>query len=365
MAKTKRYAEIDMAKGIGILLVILGHIQYIGGGLRNFIVSFHIPLFFIVAGMLIRINQDEKKPLSVNVVKKCRSVLKPYLIFSAAFILAQTVAWKLGGTITLDLIKENIFLTLILFGMSVIWFLGALFAGELTFFLLFKLIKRKFVPVAVCVMLVISCYLNRQLTWYVYFHREDAHISYLRYFCQDFIRIGMTVFLIAVGFYARKLYEKMHMHPLRSFIAGVVGIAITVYISIINGGVDLHFLVLNNEILYFIGAICGSLGVISLCIGLLPVAHLLPFKVIGFYGRHSIIVMLTHVDTYLMYLSTIFVMHFFPDDTVYDGNVLFCICIFCLVCTAEAVIIFLINRYIPWIVGSAGRKDHGRDKKVL
>lgn len=348
--------EIDLAKGVGILLVILGHIQYISGGFRHFIVSFHIPLFFIIAGMLIRVKRDEKKPLSVNIARKTGSVLRPYLIFSVIFIIAQTVAWKLGGTITADMIKENIFLTVILYGMSVLWFLGALFVGESVFFLLFKIMKRKLVPFVVCAGLVVSCLLNRLLQYYCAWHSCDALISYIRYFCQDFIRIGMIVFFIAVGFYAWRLYEKMHVHPVKALLAGTALIAVTVYISIINGGVDLHFLVLNNEFLYFTGAICGSLGVIFLCMAMLPIAHLAPFKVLAFYGKNSLIVMMTHVDTYLMYMSTIFVMHFFPKDVVYDGNFLFCLAIFALVSASEVIIIFFIRRYIPWVIGRPERK---------
>ena len=47
---SKRDVTIDIVKAIGILLMILGHcpgITHIG---RNFIFSFHMPLFFIFSG---------------------------------------------------------------------------------------------------------------------------------------------------------------------------------------------------------------------------------------------------------------------------------------------------------------------------
>ena len=42
-----RVGWIDVAKGIAIVLVIIGHTVQFGGGTRNFIFSFHMPLFFL------------------------------------------------------------------------------------------------------------------------------------------------------------------------------------------------------------------------------------------------------------------------------------------------------------------------------
>ncbi len=44
--RKQRIAYLDVARGIGILLVILGHIAPTGTPLRMAIYSFHIPLFF-------------------------------------------------------------------------------------------------------------------------------------------------------------------------------------------------------------------------------------------------------------------------------------------------------------------------------
>ena len=139
----ERYVELDLAKGVGILFVIMGHIQYISDNFRNFIVAFHIPLFFIIAGMLICIHEEDKKSLAKTVMKKGRSILQPYFIFSLIFIIAQYEAYRIGSSITLELVKQNIYLTLIFYGMSVIWFLGALFAGEMAFLVVIKSFKKK------------------------------------------------------------------------------------------------------------------------------------------------------------------------------------------------------------------------------
>ena len=51
MKVSERYTWIDCIKGIGIFLVVLGHIykdNYIG----QWIYSFHMPLFFMLSGYL-------------------------------------------------------------------------------------------------------------------------------------------------------------------------------------------------------------------------------------------------------------------------------------------------------------------------
>jgi fucose 4-O-acetylase-like acetyltransferase len=55
-ATAMRNAGIDAAKGIGILLVVLGHSRLApaDGALHRVIFSFHMPLFFVLAGVFLR-----------------------------------------------------------------------------------------------------------------------------------------------------------------------------------------------------------------------------------------------------------------------------------------------------------------------
>ena len=321
----ERYAELDLAKGAGILLVITGHIQYISEDFRNFIVAFHIPLFFIIAGMLIHIQEEDKKSLAKTVMKKSRSILQPYFIFSLIFIVAQYIAYRIGSSITLELVKQNIYLTVISFGMSVLWFLGALFIGEMTFLAVIKSCKKKWTPMILFIWMILSCFANRCLKNYNGIYGERP---YLNYFYMMIIRIGIIAFFIGVGFYFWEIREKIRIVPWLAGLTGVLCLAATVVISRINGGVDLHFLILHHEVLYFAGAILGSMGIVGIAYGLKKFVKFPLLKVLEFYGKNSLIVMMTHVDTYLMYVSTIFVMHFNKDILDYNGNVKFCIELF-------------------------------------
>lgn len=52
--KKKRILWLDIAKAIAIFAMIEGHTAPYGGALRNFIYSFHMPLFFIATGFTTR-----------------------------------------------------------------------------------------------------------------------------------------------------------------------------------------------------------------------------------------------------------------------------------------------------------------------
>ena len=73
----KRSPEVDVAKGIGIVLVVLAHCC--GGTLpSNVINSFHMPLFFCLSGLfLFRKNESFRDFIN----KKAKSLLFPCLIF--------------------------------------------------------------------------------------------------------------------------------------------------------------------------------------------------------------------------------------------------------------------------------------------
>lgn len=70
----KRLDAFDILKGIGILLMIVGHSTGSLASLRNFIFSFHMPLFFLVAGYFFR-----PLPVWTGIRKNFRRLYVPYL----------------------------------------------------------------------------------------------------------------------------------------------------------------------------------------------------------------------------------------------------------------------------------------------
>lgn len=74
---SQRDITIDIAKGIGIFLVVLGHVP-IPMWLATPIYIFHMPLFFFLSGMFFHLNEDRK----MGLYKKIRTLIIPYFFFA-------------------------------------------------------------------------------------------------------------------------------------------------------------------------------------------------------------------------------------------------------------------------------------------
>lgn len=75
----QRLHYADVMKGIGIILVLMGHIQKVGG-LGDWIYAFHMPLFIFISGMFFHDRQGFFK-------RKAKSLLVPYLSFALLFFM--------------------------------------------------------------------------------------------------------------------------------------------------------------------------------------------------------------------------------------------------------------------------------------
>ena len=95
--------EIDIAKGLAIVLVVLGHSfpdaeigwTLIGKDsfarfLIRWLYSFHMPLFFLFGGFLL-IPRLSKTDVKTNLVKRLRRLLIPFFFFSMIYIGLKTV----------------------------------------------------------------------------------------------------------------------------------------------------------------------------------------------------------------------------------------------------------------------------------
>lgn len=76
---------IDVAKGIGILLVVFAHI--FEGTATDFIYLFHMPLFFYLSGSTFSFSKN-----SFDIVKRIRTLIIPYAFFS---VISFFYWWKI------------------------------------------------------------------------------------------------------------------------------------------------------------------------------------------------------------------------------------------------------------------------------
>jgi len=118
-------------RGLAILLVVLGHsIGIITEPLNRFILSFHMPVFFFVSGLVLNCRQitGEMLPFKLFLIKKAKSILTLWIVLFALNIFFDIVAEH--EVFTIDLFLNNLFN----------WFLIVLFYVVILFYILEKTI---------------------------------------------------------------------------------------------------------------------------------------------------------------------------------------------------------------------------------
>lgn len=132
----KRIKWIDSAKGISIILMIIGHCLLVDNFFRNFIFSFHIPLFFILSGYNLR-EINSFREFGDSLLKDFKKLFVPSLFI---IIVCNIVKFSNFGLLY---ILKNIFISIlwsngvgtVLFGSFVpisgaFWFLACLFVSK-------------------------------------------------------------------------------------------------------------------------------------------------------------------------------------------------------------------------------------------
>ncbi len=103
--KSNRLKHLDIARGICIFFVVLGHA--IIPGIRNnnkileyiykYIYSFHMPVFFIISGIIFENNVYKYKDKLLFLKKKAKLLLVPYFTFSVITYIGVEICLKLNG----------------------------------------------------------------------------------------------------------------------------------------------------------------------------------------------------------------------------------------------------------------------------
>ena len=137
---SKRIGYLDIARGIGILLVVLGHndFEVISVFARQIIYSFHIPLFFFLSGYFI----DTSVPFFDFFKKRFNGVLKPFF-FTLFLIYFTSISFeKMGFNTAITRIVKALYGTGHYIDWVQLWFLPHLFAVSLYAFLFITLVSK-------------------------------------------------------------------------------------------------------------------------------------------------------------------------------------------------------------------------------
>lgn len=370
--KNKRISYFDLAKGIGIILVVLGHMENIDAGLRTWISSFHMPLFFMISGMLMAAKREQEGNTVDVYIKKAKGILIPYMWFSIIYVPIDIMNLYIHH-IDEHTFVQNILDSCTFAGISVMWFLPALFIAEIVAVYIIRKISEVKTKLDSRILTFFAGVLTMAIAYAAWtFIRPyyDAYsYSYILGTLLGFIRVILRGLVMSThvinGFITFSIIKEVEEKYLSakgneqkailslkgySIALGVILLVINMGLCMKNGAVDNHFLTLNNALLYYICATLGSYAIIFISKGLDSI------KPVDYLGRNSLIIMATHLQCYLLYAGILVAIAIDAYVTraksyVYMFNSVLFTMLF------ELIVIVVINKFFPFIIGKGSIKD--------
>lgn len=280
--KIKRIEWIDMAKGYGIILVLIGHVDmpYI----TKYIYAFHIPLFYFLSGCVYNANNEFKSFF----VKKLRKMIIPYFCLCIPMIFSESYYGNFG-IISVNGIIYEIICFLKQERHTTLWFLSVLIILD---FITYPLIKYKFKhrTIIVIVASIFGLLLWRtgisSLVWNI-----DAVLIVLPFFY--------------AGFKSKNILNRHFVIPIKYIIISLVLLtlitfAITDLNSLLSGTrLDIYNSTLGNNWLGYLSAFTGIFACIVF-------SKLFSNKVIRYLGQNSLLYFAWHQSIIFPALSYLY-----------------------------------------------------------
>ena len=334
LTQRKRVSWIDIAKGIGILLVILGHYKPTPRWMTVVLYSFHMPLFFILSGIMFN---PEKYPRFIDFLKqRLKTMLVPYFILSFIAVLITDVFFYTDGLIRASFGQH---ILSIILGYRLhkyyysMWFITALFLAELLTYIILKRIKKTNQQLWIVIALNIVGFLLPRV---------------IKGFFWSLDLVPMVTSFVLFGFITKDCYIKMNNLRIKQKILGIVassfitvGLAYLNYIEI-GKNVDMYAGRYGNYFYYLIPSIAGS------CMVIIFSQLLNKERLLEYFGRNSLIIYAFQNNIFIPYASMIIKMTG-TRGALRHGLVLL------LVLLMAVVMVEFINRCIPFAIGRSKR----------
>lgn len=238
----KRIEYLDLAKGIGILLVVWAHAKAPG---TPYIYEMHMPFFFIISGLL----YNAAKPLGPYIKSKVLSLYIPFIFWNCIFYTTKSL---MHGVPIRAIITTNVKILLTLdkdgqfFGAT--WFLGALFVTSVVYKIIDVCLKdskyKPFIMVAIFSAIGIFGFVVTL----------DFMLS----------RVCVLSMFFSFGVFVKHFKEQLKV------IDGIILAIISAIIFLIIGrynynGVNMGMNQYRSPVLFCIGAVAASYTLLYLC----------------------------------------------------------------------------------------------------
>lgn len=322
---------MDIAKGIGICLVILGHNE---NPLTNYIYSFHMPLFFLLAGIF----HSSKSEYSIFLKNKTKALLVPYFSFSIILFLFWMVIGRKFGEATIKNTPISHSLFGILIGRSIdgisstewgpsLWFLPCIFLTANLFYFIGKLSKKYIVLINILFIglnIILSRVLTIDLPW------------------------SLPIVSIALPFYSFGYLFKDKIQEKKIDSKYLLGTLLLFILSVLthktNGKIEMSENEYNNILLFLLAGVSGSLFLINI-VKLIPSEK---FKWMSFLGVNTLILLAFHAKA-MTIIKLIWVL--ILKQELVEGTLPLSIFYSLIQVLLLLPLIVIINRWMPFTLG--------------
>lgn len=334
----KRDLTIDILKGIGIVLVVLGHT--LSSNLTTMIYLFHMPLFFFVSGMSSYYSYNNRISFKEYFIKKGKTILTPYFIFSLIiFLYWFIIERKIRNQLDISALKNliNIFIAFCeqdLFSPNVVmWFLPCLFISLIIFFILMKLKKMKNV---VAIILLIIGFL----------------LSYYKILLPWAIETSLIAsFFVYTGYYYKKI-TKDNKSNKSLLIEILIAIIAVIFCYKYNGSIAMLNHKYNNILLFLLGAYAGIILILNISKFINKSTKNKLKNLLCYLGKNSIIIMICHEPLKRIIIKLYSTLLNLNIDIVRE-SIFHSLILTLIIIVAITPITYIINNYVPFLIGKS------------
>ena len=164
MESGKRIAYIDICKGLTMVCVMLAHFTY-GSMLCKIIYSFHMPLFFILAGYTYK-KKETKEQIAIGIKKSVKRLILPTIIV-VIFEITADILWggyslERGICCFIKSFTYDDYIGTEGLHIGYMWFLMALFSSRIVYDYVYMYIERRNKRLwFLCIMALVSGIISR------------------------------------------------------------------------------------------------------------------------------------------------------------------------------------------------------------
>lgn len=249
-SKTERKNYLDIAKGIGIILVVWAHAN--GPGSR-YINLFHMPMFFFISGLLF----NEKDTCEQYIIKKFKTLYIPFLFWN---IVIYLIEYTLKVNLENKEFQLNAYLNVVFqieagvnksTFLGATWFLAALFWVSVLYKCLYGFLRRHLFYAAILMTVICSIFTIIALNITIPYFISRTVI------CSLFYSLGVS---------CKNLMEQILSASWKYYFA--IALFAAFFLMNKDNTANMGQNIYANKLYFLLGAFIVSISIIILCYGI-------------------------------------------------------------------------------------------------